>query len=51
MQVYDSVSAVDLPALEDGQLYLYVLENAPQGEYQDWTYKEYYAEAAVAVRE
>lgn len=31
MQVYDSVSAVDLPALEDGQLYLYVLENAPQG--------------------
>lgn len=31
MQVYDSVSAVNLPALEDGQLYLYVLENAPQG--------------------
>ena len=31
MQVYDSVSAVNLPALEDGQLYLYVLETRRRG--------------------
>lgn len=31
MRQYTSVSQVDLPALTDGRLYLYVIQNEPQG--------------------
>ena len=31
MQYYDRIKDVDVPVLNDGQLYIYVLENSPQG--------------------
>jgi hypothetical protein len=31
MRIFDDITSVDVPVLTDGQLYLYVLENQPQG--------------------
>ena len=31
MKIFDTISQVDVPVLQDGQVYLYVLENYPQG--------------------
>lgn len=31
MRIYNDITKVEIPALEDGQLYIYVLENYPQG--------------------
>ena len=31
MKTFNTISEVDLPAIADGQLYIYVLENSPQG--------------------
>lgn len=31
MVYFDTISTVDLPVLSGGQLYIYVIENAPQG--------------------
>ncbi len=34
MQIFDRINNVDVPILKDGQLYIYVLENAPQGNFK-----------------
>ena len=34
MRIYDGTKAVDVPILKDGLLYIYVLENAPQGNFK-----------------
>lgn len=31
MKIFDDISKVNVPVLSDGQLYIYVLENSPQG--------------------
>ena len=31
MKIFSDIKSVDVPVLSDGQLYIYVLENSPQG--------------------
>lgn len=31
MKIFDDIAKVNVPSLDEGQLYIYVLENAPQG--------------------
>lgn len=34
MQIFDNIKDVNVPILKEGQLYIYVLENAPQGNFK-----------------